>query len=125
MDCITPSTNGSKRTYCRDEGGVESVLGEAEEHAGLPDARVADEEQLEEVVVRLGHGEGGKGIGMGGLGQARLGRSQGEEESAPGIKGAVSVHGGGGRPGGRGGSCVSAARQSWLIEPLLARSLWI
>ena len=44
-------------TYGGDECCVESVLGEPEEDAGLPDARVADEEQLEEVVVRLGHGE--------------------------------------------------------------------
>ena len=102
MDFFTPNTNGSKRTYCRDEGGVESVLGESEEHAGLPDARVADEEQLEEVVVRLGHGEGG------------IGRCCGEdpeiipgEMSAPGIEGAVSlsVRGGGRRPGGGGSSC--------------------
>ena len=107
MWIFTPSTNGSKRTYCRDEGGVESVLGEAEEHAGLPDARVADEEQLEEVVVRLGHGEGGIGTG-------RVGRCCGEdpgkipeEMSAPGIEGAVShsAHGGGRRPGGGGSSC--------------------
>ena len=38
-----------------DEGGVECVLGEPEEDAGLAHARVADQQQLEQVVVRLRH----------------------------------------------------------------------
>ena len=40
-----------------DECGVECVLGEPEEDAGLAHARVADQQQLEQVVVRLGHPE--------------------------------------------------------------------
>ena len=36
---------------------VEGVLGEPEEHARLAHARVPDQEELEQVVVRLGHGE--------------------------------------------------------------------
>lgn len=40
-------------TYGGDEGGVEGVVGEAEEHAGLPHARVPDEQQLEQQVVRF------------------------------------------------------------------------
>lgn len=38
-----------------DEGGVESVLAEPEQQAGLADAAVPDEQQLEQVVVRLRH----------------------------------------------------------------------
>ena len=37
------------------EGRVEGVLGEAEQDTRLADARVADEQQLEQIVVRLGH----------------------------------------------------------------------
>lgn len=40
------------------EGGVEGIVGEAEEHAGLADPRVPDQQQLEEQVVGfLRHGE--------------------------------------------------------------------
>lgn len=40
-----------------DEGGVEGIVGEAEEHAGLADARVADQQQFEEQVIGfLRHG---------------------------------------------------------------------
>lgn len=38
-----------------DEGGVEGVLREAEQGTGLAHARVADEQQLEQVVVGLRH----------------------------------------------------------------------
>lgn len=38
-----------------DEGGVEGVLAEPEQQAGLADAAVPDEQQLEQVVVRLRH----------------------------------------------------------------------
>lgn len=38
-----------------DEGGVEGVLREAEQGAGLAHARVADQQQLEQVVVGLRH----------------------------------------------------------------------
>ncbi|RMZ97236.1 hypothetical protein BpHYR1_038514 [Brachionus plicatilis] len=41
--------------YGADERGVVLVFGEAEEHAGLADARVADQQQFEQVVVRFGH----------------------------------------------------------------------
>ena len=52
------------RTNGGDEGGVEGVLGEPEEHARLPHAGVADQQKLEQVVVRLGHGEDrGEGAG--------------------------------------------------------------
>ncbi len=41
-----------------DERVVEGVLGEAEEEARLADGRVADEQELEQVVVRFrGHGD--------------------------------------------------------------------
>ena len=42
-------------TYGGDESGVEGVLGEPEKDAGLAHPGVSDEEQLEQVVVRLGH----------------------------------------------------------------------
>ena len=54
---ISPEHISQALAYGGDECCVEGVLGEPEEDAGLPDARVADEEQLEEVVVRLSHGE--------------------------------------------------------------------
>lgn len=38
-----------------DEGGVEGVFAEPEQQAGLPDAAVTDQQQLEQIVVRLGH----------------------------------------------------------------------
>jgi hypothetical protein len=37
------------------ERGVESVLAETEQHARFPDAGVADQQQFEQIVVRLGH----------------------------------------------------------------------
>lgn len=51
---------GEALTDGGDEGGVEGIVGEAEEHAGLADPRVPDEEQLEEQVVGfLRHREAG------------------------------------------------------------------
>ena len=41
------------------------VVRKAEQQTRFTGARVAEQEQLEEVVVRLGHGEGGKGVGGG------------------------------------------------------------
>jgi len=41
--------------YGGDEGGIEGILGEPEENARLPDSTVPDEQQLEQVVVCLGH----------------------------------------------------------------------
>ena len=40
-------------TYGGDEGGVEGVVREAEQNTGLPHARVPDQKQLEQQVVRL------------------------------------------------------------------------
>lgn len=40
-------------TYGGDEGGVESVIGKSEQHAGLAHTGVSYQEQLEEQVVRL------------------------------------------------------------------------
>lgn len=40
-------------TYGGDEGCVEGVVREAEQHTGLPHARVSDQKQLEQQVVRL------------------------------------------------------------------------
>lgn len=40
-------------TYGGDECCVEGVVREAEQHAGLPHARVSDQEKLEQQVVRL------------------------------------------------------------------------
>ena len=40
-------------TYGGDEGGVEGVVREAEQHTRLPHARVSDQQQLEQQVVRL------------------------------------------------------------------------
>lgn len=39
----------------RDECRVEGILGEAEQNAGLAHSRVADQQQLEQVVVGFGH----------------------------------------------------------------------
>lgn len=47
--CVSPGV----LTYGRDEGCVEGVVREAEQHAGLPHTRVADQQQLEQQVVRL------------------------------------------------------------------------
>lgn len=41
------------RTDGGDESGVKGVIAEAEEYAGFPNARVPDEQQLEQQVVRL------------------------------------------------------------------------
>lgn len=38
-----------------DEGGVEGVFAEPEQQAGLPDAAVTDQQQLEQIVICLGH----------------------------------------------------------------------
>lgn len=38
-----------------DEGGVEGVLAEPEQEAGFTDAAVTDEQQFEQIVVRLRH----------------------------------------------------------------------
>lgn len=48
-------TGGRELTDGGDEGGVEGVLAEPEQQAGLPDAAVPDQQQLEQVVVRLRH----------------------------------------------------------------------
>ena len=40
-------------TYGGDEGCVECVVREAEQHACLPHARVSDQKQLEQQIVRL------------------------------------------------------------------------
>lgn len=40
-------------TYGGDEGCVEGVVREAEQHTGLPHARVSNQKQLEQQVVRL------------------------------------------------------------------------
>lgn len=56
-----PSPQGRARplrdpaTYGGDEGGVEGVLGEAEQDTGLPHPRVPDQQQLEQVIVGLRH----------------------------------------------------------------------
>ena len=42
-------------TYCGDKSSIESVLRESEEDASFSDARVSDEQKLEEVVVSLSH----------------------------------------------------------------------
>lgn len=47
--CVAPSL----LTYGGDEGCVEGVVREAEQHTGLPHARVSDQKQLEQQVVRL------------------------------------------------------------------------
>lgn len=44
---------GGLLTYGRDEGCVEGVVREAEQHTGLPHTRVPDQKQLEQQVVRL------------------------------------------------------------------------
>lgn len=64
----TTTTNGSDgrgelrnthstliRTYRGYEGRVEGVLGKSEEDACFADARVPDQQQLEQIIVRLGH----------------------------------------------------------------------
>lgn len=58
-----PQHRSSPRTDSGDEGGVEGILGEAEERARLPHARVADEQQLEQIVVRLRHVPGRRPCG--------------------------------------------------------------
>lgn len=74
---------GRSLTDGGDEGGVEGVLREAEQEAGFADAGVADEQQFEQIIVRLRHllapalsdrgeqGGGGKrrggGLGRGGV----------------------------------------------------------
>lgn len=40
-------------TYGGNEGCVEGVVREAEQHTGLPHARISDQKQLEQQVVRL------------------------------------------------------------------------
>ena len=47
------STCAGLLTYGGNEGCVEGVVGEAEQHTGLPHARVSDQKQLEQQVVRL------------------------------------------------------------------------
>lgn len=47
--CVAPGL----LTYGGDEGCVEGVVREAEQHTGLPHARVSDQKQLEQQVVRL------------------------------------------------------------------------
>ena len=42
-------------TYCGYEGGVEGVLAEPEQQTCLADATVSDEQQLEQIIVRLRH----------------------------------------------------------------------
>lgn len=42
-------------TYCGYEGGVEGVLAESEQQTCLADAAVSDEQQLEQIIVRLRH----------------------------------------------------------------------
>ena len=42
-------------TYCGDKSSIESILRESEEDASFSDARVSDEQKLEEVVVSLSH----------------------------------------------------------------------
>lgn len=46
---------GRSLTDGGDEGGVEGVLREAEQEAGFADAGVADEQQFEQIIVRLRH----------------------------------------------------------------------
>ena len=53
--CVCVCVFVCRRTDCRYEGRVEGVLGEAEEDAGFADARVSDEQQLEQIVIGLGH----------------------------------------------------------------------
>lgn len=42
-------------TYGGDERGVERVLAEPEQQAGFTDAAVTDQQQLEQIIVRLRH----------------------------------------------------------------------
>ena len=42
-------------TYCGYEGGIERVLAESEQQTCLADSAVSDEQQFEEVIVRLRH----------------------------------------------------------------------
>lgn len=51
----TNSTAAHRLTDGGDEGGVEGVLAEPEQEAGFADAAVTDQQQLEQIVVRLGH----------------------------------------------------------------------
>ena len=56
LDLLSPELDGLDLEVDadrRDERVVEGVVGEAEQYARLADARVADEEQLEEQVVAL------------------------------------------------------------------------
>lgn len=50
-----PHSSSGRLTDGGDEGGVESVLAEPEQEAGFTDAAVTDQQQLEQIVVRLGH----------------------------------------------------------------------
>lgn len=48
LQAILPKhTRPGKLTYGGDEGGVERVVGEAEQHACLPYTRISDQEKLE------------------------------------------------------------------------------
>lgn len=81
---------GKALTNGGDEGGVEGIVGEAEEDAGLADPRVPDEQQLEEQVVGfLRHG--------GGRGGSR------RPSSPPPSPGPAAPEGGGDGGGRRGG----------------------
>lgn len=42
-------------TYCGYEGGVEGVLAESEQQTCLTDSTVSDQQQFEQVIVRLRH----------------------------------------------------------------------
>lgn len=45
----------SIRTDCGDERCIERILGETEQDAGLPHPRIADQEQLKQIIIRLSH----------------------------------------------------------------------
>lgn len=40
-------------TYSGDKGGVEGVIGESEQHAGLSHPRIADQQQFKEQIIGL------------------------------------------------------------------------
>ena len=50
-------------TNCWNEGGVKRILREPEENAGLPHPAVPYEEQLEQVVIGLSHGDAQQAVG--------------------------------------------------------------